>query len=81
MTNEKDATPVSPVTAHSPVVQGGEPVEVQAIASLIRGLVEPLARSQQFAESEKNEFKSKRALRRRSFATRSDWPLSFCVFQ
>ena len=55
MTTEQETTAVSPVTPQSPVVQGGEPVEVQAIAGLIRGLVEPLARSQEFAESEKTK--------------------------
>ena len=43
------------VTLHSPVVQGGEPVEVQAIAGLFRGLVEPIAKSQEFAEAEKTK--------------------------
>ena len=51
-------TPQSPsgvVSPQSPVVQGGEPVEVQAIASLIKGFVEPIARSQEVAEIEKTK--------------------------
>jgi hypothetical protein len=44
-----------PISAHSQVVQNGEPVEVQEIAGLFRGLVEPIAKSQEFAESEKTK--------------------------
>lgn len=43
------------VGPQSPVVQGGAPVEVEAIAYLFKGLVEPFARSQETAESEKTK--------------------------
>ena len=43
------------VSPQSPVVQDGAPVEVQAIASLIKGFIEPLARSQETAETEKTK--------------------------
>lgn len=43
------------VSPQSPVVQGGAPVEVQAIAALVQGFVEPLARSQETAETEKTK--------------------------
>ena len=43
------------ITPHSPVVQGGDPVEIQQISMLIGGLVEPFARSQEFAETEKTK--------------------------
>lgn len=52
MTNLPPALPQI-VSPQSPVVQGGEPVEVQAIAALVKGFVEPLARSQEAAEAEK----------------------------
>ncbi len=43
------------VSPQSPVVQDGAPVEVQAIASLVKGFIEPLARSQETAENEKTK--------------------------
>lgn len=40
------------VTPHSPVVDQGEPVELQAIGKMFEGLITPLARSQEIAAVE-----------------------------
>lgn len=47
--------PPQVISPQSPVVQDGAPVEVQAIASLVKGFVEPFARSQETAETEKTK--------------------------
>lgn len=44
-----------PVSPQSVVVQGSEPIDVQAIAGLLQGLVQPIAKSQEYAESEKTK--------------------------
>ena len=49
------ATTPQPVGPHSVVVQGSEPVDVQAIAGLFQGLVTPIAKSQEYAEAEKTK--------------------------
>ncbi len=55
MTSENRTHPVQIPSPESPVVQGGAPVEIQAIASLVKGFVEPLAHSQEIAETEKTK--------------------------
>ncbi len=40
------------VTEHSPVVDNGEPVEIQAMGKFFQGIVEPIARSQEIAAKE-----------------------------
>ena len=55
MSSDSERNIQKPATPQSPVVQGGEPVEVQSIAGLLRGLVEPFAKSQEFAEAEKTK--------------------------
>ena len=40
------------VTPHSPVVDQGEPVEIQAMGKFFEGIIAPLARSQEIAAVE-----------------------------
>jgi choline-glycine betaine transporter len=50
------AASLTPIPSpQSPVVQSGAPVEVQAIAGLFRGLIEPIAHAQETAETEKTK--------------------------
>lgn len=48
----KDRNKLSQVSELSPVVDDGEPVDVEAIARLIKGIVEPLAESQKISHVE-----------------------------
>jgi len=53
MTDEpKDIAPTSPT---SPVVEEGQPVEVEDIANLFKGVIEPIARSQEIAQTEETK--------------------------
>ncbi|KID58868.1 hypothetical protein JF50_03205 [Pseudoalteromonas luteoviolacea] len=51
MTDKKDVQIVDP-TAHSTVVENGEPVEIQALSKLFEGVVTPIAKGQEIAATE-----------------------------
>ena len=54
--NHEQTVATQPIAPQSAIVQGGgEPVDIQAVAGLFRGLIEPFAKSQEFAESEKTK--------------------------
>ena len=55
MTTQQTTQSTPPVTPKSPVVQGGAPIEVRELAALFRGIIDPIAKSQEFAESEKTK--------------------------
>lgn len=50
---QKSDDKVNSVSPKSVIVQGSEPIDVQAIAGLLQGLVQPIAKSQEYAEAEK----------------------------
>lgn len=52
---QNSPAPVHPIGPQSVVVQGSDPVDVQAIAGLLQGLVLPIAKSQEYAEAEKTK--------------------------
>jgi|SRR6266446_8612668 len=78
-TENKPPHAVVPVTPQSPIVQGGAPVEVQALEHLFKGLMEPYARSQETAQVEETKRVEIEANTTRYFLKYCFWIVSFIL--